>query len=190
MGAVLEPTAAIGGWRVEVRGESFYLFGPMDGPVPIRAGGGTVNVPTEALPTFTAALDQVAEHPAYRRWLRSIRGRAASGQGPRRSTGGGRCGTRMGCGCSRSGRRWSWSTGDIRAWHWTLVEHCLHTVDRRRAVAEAADSEHLAGITAAAAADLAVVDAELRTRAAQLASLTTHARRSTSGSASSTLPPV
>lgn len=76
MGAMLEPTDAMGPWHVEVRRESAYLYGadpywrPGDGPAPDHtmrvAKGVGFAVPVADRDMVIAALGQITAYPTYR----------------------------------------------------------------------------------------------------------------------------
>ncbi|GGZ73209.1 hypothetical protein ACFOOM_00960 [Streptomyces echinoruber] len=91
MGAIQEPTPAMGPYWVEIRGESFYLTrGNAPAGVVTQPGRHEVVVPAGDAPHILAALDQVAAHPQWQRWPRPAEGeqpdtswtRAPGGQGP------------------------------------------------------------------------------------------------------------
>ena len=67
MGACLEPTPSMGPYRVEMRGQSFYLNRRGADPS-TRAGRYEAVLPTTDLPALLAALDQVTTHPHWPRW--------------------------------------------------------------------------------------------------------------------------
>ncbi|MER7477404.1 hypothetical protein ABTX60_07075 [Streptomyces sp. NPDC126510] len=75
MGALQEPTAAMGPYRVEIRGESFYL-NRIDAPAGVvtQPGRYEVTVPVADAPQIPAALDQVTGHPQWQRWTRPAQG--------------------------------------------------------------------------------------------------------------------
>lgn len=72
MGAIQEPTPAMGPYRTEVRRESFYLYGDTsstqasDGPK--RVDEHTLRVPAEHVANVLAALDQVRSHASWQMW--------------------------------------------------------------------------------------------------------------------------
>lgn len=75
MGAILEPTPAMDPYRVEVRGESFYLTrGDASADVVTRPGRYEATVPVADVPQILAALDQVTGHPQWQRWTRPAEG--------------------------------------------------------------------------------------------------------------------
>lgn len=65
MGACLEPTADMGGWYVEVRGESAYL----NGPTLVNKDKGAFAIPLINVAHVISALDQIMSHGAYTGWL-------------------------------------------------------------------------------------------------------------------------
>jgi len=87
MGALLEPTAVMGPWHVEVRSESAYLYGadanwrPGDAePVHmLRVTTGPVDdpygpafaIPVADRDAVAAALDQIIGHPSFHEWATS-----------------------------------------------------------------------------------------------------------------------
>ncbi|MEU9576297.1 hypothetical protein [Streptomyces chilikensis] len=56
MGAIQEPTEAMGPYRVEIRGESFYLT-RVDCAPDLRKGHHEAAIPATDVPTLIAALD-------------------------------------------------------------------------------------------------------------------------------------
>lgn len=64
MGAVLDPTPAMGAWRAEVRIESACL---LRNAAPVQPPG-VFALPATERAQLVAALDQIERHPAYRAW--------------------------------------------------------------------------------------------------------------------------
>ncbi|MGX1514014.1 hypothetical protein [Streptomyces collinus] len=67
MGACLEPTAAMGPYRVEMRGQSFYLT-RTGTPPEARAGRYEAVLPFLDFRELGAAADQITGHPDWARW--------------------------------------------------------------------------------------------------------------------------
>ncbi|MEU0181454.1 hypothetical protein ABZ312_09720 [Streptomyces sp. NPDC006207] len=75
MGAIQEPTPAMGPYRTEVRRESFYLtaHGPTEGFAARRVDAHALRVPADHAPLILAALDQVTGHNAWQAWAGTSR---------------------------------------------------------------------------------------------------------------------
>ncbi|QPL14149.1 hypothetical protein QEH48_gp120 [Streptomyces phage TurkishDelight] len=67
MGACLEPTPDMGPYRVEMRGQSFYLT-RIDAPPESRVDRYEAALPAEDVPALLAALEQVTAHPRWPGW--------------------------------------------------------------------------------------------------------------------------
>lgn len=75
MGAIQEPTPAMGPYRVEIRSESFYLNrSDASAGVVTRPSRYEATVPVTDAPQILAALDQVTGHPQWKRWPRPAEG--------------------------------------------------------------------------------------------------------------------
>ncbi|UQA95646.1 hypothetical protein [Streptomyces halobius] len=70
MGAIQQPTTAMGPYKTEIRRESFYLTvtGPTAELRAERVDRDTMRVPVADVPCILAALDQVTGHLAWREW--------------------------------------------------------------------------------------------------------------------------
>lgn len=75
MGAIQEPTPAMGPYHVEIRGESFYLNrADASADVVTQVSRYEVTVPVADAPLLQAAFDQVTGHPQWQRWPRPAQG--------------------------------------------------------------------------------------------------------------------
>lgn len=70
MGAIQQPTAAMGPYGVEIRCESFYLTSmePTATTGAQRLGRHVLRIPIEHRPYVLAALDQVTQHTGWKDW--------------------------------------------------------------------------------------------------------------------------
>ncbi|MFJ3100358.1 hypothetical protein [Streptomyces sp. NPDC086835] len=70
MGAQQEPTEAMGQYRTEIRGESFYLTvsGPTAEFAPERVDRHVLRIPVDHARHILAALDQVTAHKGWTDW--------------------------------------------------------------------------------------------------------------------------
>ncbi|NGO67871.1 hypothetical protein [Streptomyces boncukensis] len=70
MGAIQEPTTAMGPYRTEIRGESFYLtvYGPTETLGARRVDRHALSVPAAHAPHILAALEQVTAHKGWKDW--------------------------------------------------------------------------------------------------------------------------
>ncbi len=80
MGAIQEPTPAMGPYRTEIRGESFYLnvSGPTATLAARRDDRDTLRVPVDHVPHLLATFDQVTAHNGWRDWSGTPRTGAAT----------------------------------------------------------------------------------------------------------------
>lgn len=75
MGAIQQPTPAMGPYHVEMRSESFYLTRADADPGTMSAPGRyEAKVPAGDVPALLASLDQVTEHPWWEKWERPVDG--------------------------------------------------------------------------------------------------------------------
>ncbi|MFI6179798.1 hypothetical protein ACIA8R_29935 [Nonomuraea sp. NPDC051191] len=79
MGAIQQPTPAMGPYRVETRSQSFYLTAPKDR---LTNTATTWSIPATDVPSVLAALDQVVgpPHQGYSAWVTN--GRPVTGVVP------------------------------------------------------------------------------------------------------------